>query len=182
MTKSKMTKQRLAEQASVLFRRNGYHRTSIQDIANACHLTKASIYHHITSKEALAQQIIEDQHAHLEKDVFSIAHDPQLSRADKSERFFIALEQHYEEHDGHCLMGKFILELDESNQALINTIQALTRDWIAALTALCGSETCAMKVLATLQGYLMLGRLYDEIPRLSSLKSMVVQEEPLTQA
>ncbi|MEI8143953.1 MAG: TetR/AcrR family transcriptional regulator [Alphaproteobacteria bacterium] len=41
-----------------LFARQGYERTSISDIAKACHVSKALIYHYYTSKEQLLVDII----------------------------------------------------------------------------------------------------------------------------
>ena len=45
--------------AAQIIREKGYHGTSMQDIADAVHLQKASIYHHITSKQDILFTILE---------------------------------------------------------------------------------------------------------------------------
>ena len=50
--------QRILETAARLVCRNGYEKTSMQQIATACGLTKAGLYHHVRSKEHLLLEIM----------------------------------------------------------------------------------------------------------------------------
>ncbi|MDQ7794670.1 MAG: TetR/AcrR family transcriptional regulator [bacterium] len=50
--------QEILETAVRLFRKQGYHATSVQDIADAVGLQKGSLYHYITGKEELLARII----------------------------------------------------------------------------------------------------------------------------
>lgn len=45
--------------AAQLFARNGYHATSMQDIADALDILRGSLYHHIDGKEALLHELME---------------------------------------------------------------------------------------------------------------------------
>ena len=71
-----MTRQEILEAAAHIFGRKGFHATSMQDIADAVNLQKASLYHHIDSKQeillALLDQaldlLIEDLEAIVESD------------------------------------------------------------------------------------------------------------------
>ncbi len=45
--------------AAQIFRQKGYHGTSMQDIANAVHLQKASLYHHVTGKQDILVTILD---------------------------------------------------------------------------------------------------------------------------
>jgi len=45
--------------AAQIFREKGYHGTSMQDIADAVKLQKASLYHHVTSKQDILFTILE---------------------------------------------------------------------------------------------------------------------------
>lgn len=49
--------QEILDAARKLFRQKGYYATTMQDIAEAVGLQKASLYHYIRSKEALLLQI-----------------------------------------------------------------------------------------------------------------------------
>lgn len=46
--------------AAQIFRLKGYHATSMQDIADAVQLQKASLYHHVTSKQEILFTILEE--------------------------------------------------------------------------------------------------------------------------
>ena len=48
----------ILEAAARLICKQGYEGTSIQEIADACGLTKAGLYHHIESKEQLLVEIM----------------------------------------------------------------------------------------------------------------------------
>src|ERR1700754_2872963 len=48
----------ILERAARLIHESGYEATSMQEIAEACGLTKAGLYHHIKTKEALLLAIM----------------------------------------------------------------------------------------------------------------------------
>jgi AcrR family transcriptional regulator len=52
-------RRRILERAARLIYEKGYEGTSMQDIADACGLTKAGLYHHVPTKEALLVAIME---------------------------------------------------------------------------------------------------------------------------
>ena len=58
--KSTAPRDKLYEIAAEVFHRKGYDNTSMSDIAEAVGLTKAGLYHHVTSKESLLSTILDD--------------------------------------------------------------------------------------------------------------------------
>ncbi len=54
-----MTREGILEAAASIFSEKGYHATSMQDIADAVHLQKASLYHHFTSKQEILIAILD---------------------------------------------------------------------------------------------------------------------------
>src|ERR1051326_2264532 len=50
---------RVFEVAAEVFHRKGYDNTSMSDVANAAGLTKAGLYHHVTSKESLLFTVLD---------------------------------------------------------------------------------------------------------------------------
>ncbi|MEW5869436.1 MAG: TetR/AcrR family transcriptional regulator [Chloroflexota bacterium] len=48
-----MTKDDILEAAALIFSQKGFHATSMQDIAQAVNLQKASLYHHVDSKQEI---------------------------------------------------------------------------------------------------------------------------------
>ena len=53
------TRNRVFEIAAEVFHRKGYDNTSMSDVATAAGLTKAGLYHHISSKESLLYTVLD---------------------------------------------------------------------------------------------------------------------------
>jgi AcrR family transcriptional regulator len=54
-----MQREEILAAAAQIFRDKGYHATSMQDIAEAVHLQKGSLYHHIHSKEEILVSLLD---------------------------------------------------------------------------------------------------------------------------
>ena len=54
-----MTREDILEAAAQVFRQKGYHGASMSDIAEAVNLQKASLYHHVTSKQEILLEILD---------------------------------------------------------------------------------------------------------------------------
>jgi AcrR family transcriptional regulator len=59
MTSAPTTRERIRKEAAALFRRKGFNGTSMAELANEVGITKSSLYHHFSSKQALLSEIIE---------------------------------------------------------------------------------------------------------------------------
>lgn len=53
-----MTRDEILEAAAQIFSQKGFHAASMQDIAQAVNLQKASLYHHITSKQDILLAVL----------------------------------------------------------------------------------------------------------------------------
>jgi AcrR family transcriptional regulator len=54
-----MTREKILEAAAQIFSQKGYHATSMRDIAQAVQLKKASLYHHISSKQEILLALLD---------------------------------------------------------------------------------------------------------------------------
>jgi TetR/AcrR family transcriptional regulator, cholesterol catabolism regulator len=54
-----MTREDILEAAAQVFRRKGFHGASMNDIADAVNLQKASLYHHVSSKQEILLEILD---------------------------------------------------------------------------------------------------------------------------
>jgi AcrR family transcriptional regulator len=54
-----VTKEGILEAAARIFSEKGFHATSMQDIADAVNLQKASLYHHFSSKQEILADILD---------------------------------------------------------------------------------------------------------------------------
>jgi TetR/AcrR family transcriptional regulator, cholesterol catabolism regulator len=67
------TREQLVRAAARLFREQGFHGTSVSEIASAAWITKSSLYHHFESKQALLAQILTDTASRVTPAVEQIA-------------------------------------------------------------------------------------------------------------
>ena len=54
-----MTREEILEAAVFIFSQKGFHATSMQDIAEAVNLQKASLYHHVSSKQEILVELLD---------------------------------------------------------------------------------------------------------------------------
>ncbi len=54
-----MTREEILEAAAQIFRQKGFHATSMQDIATAVKLQKASLYYHVSSKQEILVAVLD---------------------------------------------------------------------------------------------------------------------------
>jgi AcrR family transcriptional regulator len=59
---AEQTRQRILDAAYALFRRSGYVRVSMDEIAAAGRVTKRTLYYHFVSKDALLATVLDAQH------------------------------------------------------------------------------------------------------------------------
>jgi len=76
-----MTREDILEAAAQVFRKKGFHGASMNDIAEAVHLQKASLYHHVSSKQEILVDIL-DQALQLLLERISVITTQEIS-ADK---------------------------------------------------------------------------------------------------
>jgi AcrR family transcriptional regulator len=68
-----MQRSDIIQAAAQIFRQKGYHGTSMQDIADAVHLQKASLYHHVSGKQEILVDILDRALDLLIEDIEAVA-------------------------------------------------------------------------------------------------------------
>ena len=82
-----MTREDILEAAAQIFRQKGFHGASMNDIAEAVNLQKASLYHHVTSKQEILFELLDRAVQLLLERISPIAN--QTLSADKKLRLMI---------------------------------------------------------------------------------------------
>src|SRR5262245_36593317 len=82
-----MTREDILEAAAQVFRQKGFHGASMNDIADATSLKKASLYHHVSSKQEILLEILDRALQLLLEQISSIT--TQNIPADKKLRLMI---------------------------------------------------------------------------------------------
>lgn len=87
-----MTKDEILQAAAQIFRLKGFHAASMQDIADAVQLRKASLYHHVTSKQEILVDLLDQAMDLLIARLAEIHAQP----ADPAERLRMAIHSYLE--------------------------------------------------------------------------------------
>ena len=167
MARRKIGREQLIEKAGYLFRTRGYANTSIADIANACGLSKASIYHHITSKQELASKVIEQLHEYFKENIFAVAYESGTPLNIRANKFVKTVNDFFADRDGGCLIGNFISEVVDTHPEFHMQFVKFFNEWIDAFSSLLSekypaniAKNIAQDIIAQLQGAILLSRLY----------------------
>ena len=183
MTVKKTDKDQLLDNASYLFRIKGYHNTSISDIAQACNLSKGSVYHYITSKKELGVAVIKRAHRLFQEKIFSISTQHAASPTEGLQKMFSETEAFFSAQEGGSLIGNLAHEVTETVPEFVELFKEFYSDWINAITKLLSTKLPAEKArmlaedsISQLQGALMLSRLYKDQSALKRVGQQLVKE------
>lgn len=167
MPKQKVSVDYILKQSLRLFRKKSYHNTSIADIAEACGLLKGSLYHYFPSKEALMSAVIRYAHSYFQKEVFSIAKNPDLSPQQKMEMMFKKSERALLS-DGD-IMGNIGVETARVIPEFSDSIREFFEEWIIAVKSVFmeitneeDAQKLAEQTVAEFEGAVMMSRIFRD--------------------
>ncbi|MHB1515950.1 MAG: TetR/AcrR family transcriptional regulator [Acidiferrobacteraceae bacterium] len=151
-----------------LFRRHGYHKTTMAELGTASGLLKGSLYHYFPGKEQLAIRAMETVHGHFRTHVFPLVSDPTIMPADRLKNFADAVLQYFDSRDGGCLIGNLALETIDSVGEFRPAIQSYFSDWVNSYATVYQALgltrrqalTKAREAVALIQGALMMNRIF----------------------
>jgi len=93
-----MTKEEILDAAAQIFRIKGYHATSMSDIAGAVNLQKASLYHHISGKQEILLELLNQALELLTEEISKVAFNANLQPDEKlrqmTHAYLTALTEH----------------------------------------------------------------------------------------
>ena len=182
MPVQKITKEEIVRIAIELFRKQGYNRTSMNDLAQACGLQKGSFYHYFNSKEALMREVLDTLHQYYKRKLFSIAFDESYTPRERMEYFFKKQEPIFTQDLAGCLFGNITLETISMIDEFKSTIQQFFGDWIAAFQHIFVADgrneaeatQLARQSVMEIEGALMMMRVFEDAGLLRDTCSAVL--------
>ena len=163
MPTRKTDRDAVIDAALTLFRTQGYHHTTVADIAAACGLLKGSVYHYFAGKQALAMAALDRVIAESRETVFGLANDPAVPPAARLQNLADAVERFFAGREGGCLMGSLALEVGDSIPEFCSRVRLYFDDWKAALASVlegrygrARAEELAEDAIARAQGAILL--------------------------
>ncbi len=175
-TKGTRTRQRIVELAAPVFNRQGYVGASMRDLVDATGLEKGGIYNHFGSKEQLALEAYDFAMSRV-TDGLARSQDGATDAIDRLQRMIRAFATFARKPAiaGGCPIMNTAIEADDTHPELRERAQTsmtlwhrligrIVKDGVAAGTLVPGTDPYALAALVTgsLEGGLMLSRLYDD--------------------
>jgi TetR/AcrR family transcriptional repressor of nem operon len=139
MPVQKTTREEILEKAIDVFGRQGYHRTSMHDLAAACGLLKGSFYHYFSSKEALMEEVLRYSLDYFRKHIFSIARDESLPPGERLQRMLERSSVIILRNNQGCMFGNTVLETANVMPQFRETTLTFFTEWTNALARIYAS-------------------------------------------
>ena len=123
-------KKKIIETAITLFHKKGYRSTTLDDVAGELGLTKAAIYHYVSSKEALLSIIYMQAMGFYLKEIAHAVElqDPKLSPPEKF-RFFIRSHIRRVAVENQAMLGVFLTEENQLPEEDYKKIRGAKREY-----------------------------------------------------
>jgi TetR/AcrR family transcriptional regulator, transcriptional repressor for nem operon len=167
-----------------VFHKNGYHNTSMQDLAQATGLQKAGLYHHYPTKHLLMKRVIEFALDQFRSYVLSVAHDTSLPIEQRFEKMLRRQRRLALKERRGCFFANLALETgrDEMfNQVLLRSLdewaEALSTLYAHALTPEAAMDE-ARRVIMEYEGAVVFFKLTDDEQFLEAFVQRAVKAFP----
>ncbi len=120
--KARATRRKILVEATRLFARQGYHKTTVTDIANAIGMTQGALFHHFPNKEALLEAVVRRLSRGFAE--YRAAMDPDSVQA-TLERVIAAMVDHYEaQPEATLCLAALATEFGGSGHPILEDIRA----------------------------------------------------------
>lgn len=127
----------ILKQTAALFAEKGYEGTSMNEIAQACHLSKAALYHYTSDKYALLVSICEDHVIRLEALINSVSQRKLSAEIYLRELIWGFVEAYADaQHAHHVLIAevKFLNDIDR--QRILDSERRIVTAFVNAVNKL----------------------------------------------
>ncbi|HMO40296.1 MAG TPA: TetR/AcrR family transcriptional regulator [Saprospiraceae bacterium] len=189
MSKSARTRMYIVAQAANLFNQKGYAGTSMDDIVQATGLSKGGVYGNFKSKEDIAlaafDHAVETVAREIRQRTKAYPHALDKLRA---------IVEFYHQRvlsppvEGGCPIQNTAVEADDSNPALRQSVQRALAEWQQGIVYVLersraagdiqpetDTEAFAIRFIATLQGAILLTRLYRDLRYFDAVRAQLFQ-------
>lgn len=176
MSKAQQTKTHIVEQAAALFNQQGYAGASMADLMRVTGLQKGGIYNHFRSKDELALAAFDFAVDRIQQR-FRGALRSKRHAVDRLLAMLTVYEDFIEQPPlrGGCPLLNTAVDSDDAHPALRSRTQQAMDSWRSLIERIVAKgvarrelhptadpETVASVVIATIEGGIMLSKLYDD--------------------
>lgn len=172
MPRQKITREEIIVRSTKVFRKQGYHSTTMNDIGKISGLLKGSIYHYFNSKEELMVAVLQASYEDGCRYIYPIAYDRSLTPQQRLEKILNAVETGLFSNgtnEGGCLFGTIGMEASPHISEFLDVIRSNFDASIAAFTVIFEesvdkdqAENLAKQAHVEMQGAILLSLIYND--------------------
>jgi len=166
MRRGKIDRKTLVKTAISLFYENGYHNTTMDDIAKTCSIQKSSLYHHIPSRKALVILVMRHLIEYFQENHFQIAFNQDIPPHERLARMARATREYFTEQNKGCLI--YNLAMETGTPEVKHIAEEYFNSWTDALSHIFSSQyptneaqSLAKNFVSEIQGAIMLSKLFS---------------------
>ena len=181
MPVKKVEKFDIIKQALNLFRTQGYHKTTMANIGDACGLLKGSVYHYFSSKEDLMREVLEVLRDHYRDKVFIYAYDETKSAFERLRLLGEKSIEVFVNGEGACLMANIAMETNDVVPEFRKPIRGFFDEWVNALAFIYSdrysqeaARIFAQESVCAIEGAAMMMRIYNDKNYLLTAHAMIM--------
>lgn len=179
---AKIERAEIVNRATELLRVGGYDDTSMAQVAGACGIRKASLYHHFPEKDELVLAAVQGVHEHFRTQIFSIAFNDDIEEKRRLRTLCDKTFDYFDGREGGCLLGNLALALTERAPRFQTPLRAYFDDWVAAIAHVLApahgasqAKNLAFDAVAQIQGAIMMMRLYHDPRHLRRALDLIIR-------
>jgi TetR/AcrR family transcriptional repressor of nem operon len=193
LEKGKHTRERIVEAAAELFRKNGFHSTSLSQLLREAGLTKGGFYFHFKSKEELGDAVIDYMREYWIKNVLNEVAKEKGALAKIERMFDIMIKTHEcNAFHGCALLAVLTAEMMEVEEHFSNRLRKIYLNWKESIVEILeqgkqegmfkdwvNPDSLALLIIGAMQGSTMMAHLDPEHLDLAwlfkSLRSLLLE-------
>lgn len=183
MRPQKLSREQILNLCALQFKHYGYAATSMDILAKACGLSKASFYYYYPSKHALLIDVLEMTQHYLKQHLFKLSENPDMSAAQQFDYMHQRATQFFSYGIKGCLVGMLSMEALYQSNAILEKIRAIFQDWEMAFYQLFKiqltenqAQLLAKQSLADYEGAILMYRLNDDPFYLDQVKLRILTQ------
>lgn len=183
MPVKKVDRSDIVKEALKLFRVQGYHKTTMANIGDACGLLKGSIYHYFSSKEDLMRSVLEILRDHYRNKVFVFAYDEKINAEKRLKLLGEKCVDIFSNGEGACLMANIAMETNDVVPEFRKPIKEFFDDWTSALAHIYQERyskkaaiNFAKETICAVEGAAMMMRIYNDKNYLLKANQMILEK------
>lgn len=169
MPLQKTTKEEIVKTCIKVFRRQGYYRTTMADLARETGMTKGALYHHFPSKEDIMKTALNGTIDWFTKKIFSIAYSQELSNKEKLEKMSTNAYKGFTDELGGCFFANTILETAHIENTFLEQVKTFFKLWEDAFVEILKqkykpkeAKEIALRSIVDIEGSLILMQLHKD--------------------